>query len=610
MCGIFGYIGNNPPSKNVFTNALNLMSHRGPDFGKTKFYSSKDIKVYFGHRRLSIIDVTNNSNQPFEYKNLSLIFNGEIYNYIELRNILKKKGYKFSTSGDTEVLIKSIHYWGEKAFKYLDGMWSIAVLNKKNNEIIFSRDRFGEKPFFFTNLNNEFYFSSEVNSIISIIPEANEVNHNNILRFCINGYKSLKKKNETFYKNIQELKPGHYIKIKDNSLKLKSYWKPVIKTSNRLSYKEIVNKAKDLIIDSVKLKMRSDVKLAFTLSGGVDSNSIVSVASKILNKEVHTFSIINKDPKYSELQNIKKVLKNFKVKHEFIKVKNVNFIEDMTQIISKRKMPILTISHYLYGQMMKSISSKGFKVVVGGYGADEMFTGYYDHFNLNLYNLKKSNNKKFNKELSYWEKYIKPNIRNPYLRKKDLYIKNKNFREHIYLNNNFFKSFLKNDWEENFYEEEYTTDLMRNRMLNEVFNEIIPVALFEEDLQSMNNSIENRNPFLDKKIFEFMQRVPSNYLINKGYSKSILRDAMSGIVDNNVLLDRKKIGFNAPLDDIFDLNLKKNRDYILDESNIYQYFDRKKIEKFLKNKKEKMPNSFSKFMFNFISCKIFLDNNR
>jgi len=304
------------------------------------------------------------------------------------------------------------------------------------------------------------------------------------------------------------------------------------------------------------------------------------------------------------------VLKNFKVKHEFIKVKNVNFIEDMTQIISKRKMPILTISHYLYGQMMKSISSKGFKVVVGGYGADEMFTGYYDHFNLNLYNLKKSNNKKFNKELSYWEKYIKPNIRNPYLRKKDLYIKNKNFREHIYLNNNFFKSFLKNDWEENFYEEEYTTDLMRNRMLNEVFNEVIPVALFEEDLQSMNNSIENRNPFLDKKIFEFMQRVPSNYLINKGYSKSILRDAMSGIVDNNVLLDRKKIGFNAPLDDIFDLNLKKNRDYILDESNIYQYFDRKKIEKFLKNKKEKMPNSFSKFMFNFISCKIFLDNNR
>lgn len=608
MCGIIGYIGKKPPNKELFNKARDLLNHRGPDFGHTKFYFFKDKKIYFGHRRLSIIDISKYSNQPYEYKNLSLIFNGEIYNYIELRNTLKKRGYSFSTSGDVEVLIKSIHFWGVKAFNHLDGMWSLAVFNKKNGETIFSRDRFGEKPFFYTKLKNDFLFSSEISPILFLKPEASNINHSQIIRFCINGYKSLKKQNKTFFNDIHELEPGNYLILKDNKFVIKKYWRPSFKINKKLKYENVISEVKSLIINSVQQKLRSDAKLAFTLSGGIDTNTITSIASKILNINVNTFSIINKDKNYSELNYIKLALKNLKCSHQFINIKNVNFINDLTKLISKRKSPVLTISHYLYGKMTEAVSSRGYKVILGGYGSDEIFTGYYDHFNLNFYNLKSSDIEKYKKEKYYWLKYIKPYVRNPSLKKNNLYIKNKNFREHIYLNQKLFRSFLNVDWEDSFQEKYYSKDLLRNRMLNEFFHESIPPALNEEDLQSMNNSIENRNPFLDKSLFEFMQKVPSNYLINNGYSKKILRDAMNGIVDNKILSNRRKIGFNAPLEDIFNLNLKKNREFILDNSEIYEYFKKNKIEKFLYKKKHKFSNSLSKFMFNFISCKIFLEN--
>ena len=175
--------------------------------------------------------------------------------------------------------------------------------------------------------------------------------------------------------------------------------------------------------------------------------------------------------------------------YQYIELKNDNFLDDLSAIISQRRMPVLTISHYLYGKLTEEMSNQGFKVVLSGYGADEVFTGYYDHFNFFLKYLKLKGLKKFDSELKEWKKSIKPWIRNPFLKNENIYFKNKNFRSHIYLNNNLFSSFLNNKWNEGFYEKKYTDDILRNRMLNETFHEVIPPSLFEEDLHSMRNSI-------------------------------------------------------------------------------------------------------------------------
>ena len=608
MGGILGYIGKKKINVNIFNQARDQLIHRGPNWGESKFYRFNNNNIFFGHRRLSIIDISKNSNQPFEYKNLSLIFNGEIYNYIELKNILKNKGYNFKTNGDTEVLIKSIHYWGTNVFKHLDGMWAFSCFNKKTGETIISRDRFGEKPLYYFKDTSSFFFCSEIAPILALNKNLIPVNHDCITRFCVNGYKSLKKKNETFYKNILELLPGCFMKIKDGRINIKKYWNPKFEPNNKLQYNDIIENIREKLINSVKLKLRSDVKLAFTLSGGVDSSTLVSISKKILNQNVSAFSILNNNYSYDEKKFIEFSKKDLKINHSYVKLENKNFISDITRTISDRKMPILTISHYLYGMLTKKMSQKGFKVVLSGFGADEIFTGYYDHYNLFLHHLNSRKLKKYKEELKLWKKYVQPYVRNPYLKKSSLYSNNIKFRSHIYLNNNIFKSMLKNNWSEDFFEKKYTKDLLRNRMLNETFNEIIPISLMEEDMQSMQSSMENRSPFLDKNIFEFMLKVPTKHLISSGYSKKILRDSMTGIVDERILWNRKKIGFNAPIKEIFDFQKKDNQELILDNSEIFNYFDRNKIEKIFYKRKDSLPNSLSKFIFNFISCKIFLEN--
>ena len=282
MCGIIGYIGDNNISKKNFNIARDLISHRGPNWGETKIYKKSNKQIYFGHRRLSIIDISSSSNQPYEFQNLSLIFNGEIYNYIELRDLLKKKGYQFHTTGDTEVLIKSIHCWGKKVFSYLDGMWSFACINKISGDILISRDRFGEKPLYYYKNNNTFIFCSEVTPILKLFPNSGDINKNSILRFCINGYKSVKKVNETFYNKIKELPSGNNLIFSENKIKIYQYWKPQFNPVSNLTYSDVVENIKEKLIKSLKQKLRSDVKLAFTLSGGMNSNSLISIAKKIL----------------------------------------------------------------------------------------------------------------------------------------------------------------------------------------------------------------------------------------------------------------------------------------------------------------------------------------
>jgi len=245
-------------------------------------------------------------------------------------------------------------------------------------------------------------------------------------------------------------------------------------------------------------------------------------------------------------------------------------------------------------------------VAVSGTAADELFTGYYDHFNLHLYEVQKQPD--FDKYLNDWNRHISDIVRNPYLQNPKLYFKDPDIRKHIYLNNDLFAGCINIEFMEQFDETQYCSSLLRNRMMNELFHEAIPVILHEDDLNSMRYSVENRSPFLDLPLFEFAYSIPSRYLISNGFGKFILREAVKGILNEKVRQDRKKIGFNASINSLIDFNNQESRNYLLGESPVFDIVNKKKVSDIMRI--NPMPNSYSKFIFNFINTKIFLEKNR
>ena len=231
-------------------------------------------------------------------------------------------------------------------------------------------------------------------------------------------------------------------------------------------------------------------------------------------------------------------------------------------------------------------------------------SGYYDHHLAFLHDIQDSPTL-YQRYLLDWEQYVKPLVRNPYLKDSSLFVHNPDFRNHIYLNSDEFAGYFHNDWKELFTETEYVEDLLRNRMLNELFHEAIPVILHEDDLNAMYFSIENRSPFLDRNLFEFCNQIPTKYLMRNGFQKAVLRDSMRGIVPNAILDNRKKVGFNAPILSFLDIHNSDTKSYLLDNSPIFDHIQRSQIERLIQ--KPELPNSESKFLFYFLCSKIFLE---
>ena len=607
MCGIAGYFGKRIKSQVVLNKTLKSLNHRGPDSkGLYSFNDNYLNNIYFLHTRLNIIDLEKRSNQPFIYENFVLIFNGEIYNYLEIRDLLISEGVSFNTKGDTEVLMKGLIQWGiDKTLDKLEGMWAFAFHNQNTGVLYICRDRFGEKPLYFLRQNDGIYFSSETKSLFQLLDNKPNINFNQIHRYLINGYKSLYKQKSTFYKNVEEVGRGQYIKI-NKSLKLisKNYWQLNTRVDGSLTYSDSVEKVRESLLRSVSLRLRSDVPIAFCMSGGVDSNTLISIASREAKYDVHGFTIVNSDERYDEIDLVKKSVAELGISHTSISLKKKNFLKDLKILVNSHNCPVYTISYFLHWKLMKAINKAGFKVSISGTGADELFTGYYDHGNLFLKSMY-DKPKIFNKALAGWKKNHLPHVRNQNLQDPYLYIKDPNFREHIFDDSKIFSKYLNQEWHENYTEKNYGVSFLRNRMLNELFHEIVPVILHEDDLNSMYYSVENRSPFLDRNLFETAFSVPEQHLIKNGIKKSVLRDAVRSIVSEPVLNNPKKIGFNAPIEDLIDINDSEMREFLLDDNQVYELINKKKIEGLFK--KEKLSNSESKFIFNFLNLKFFFE---
>ena len=540
MCGFVSFIGNNARNKNlrkIFISLSKINKHRGPD--KIKTLNELNYSIIF--RRLSIIDLTSNADQPFlsEDNKIKVIFNGEIYNYLELKKELIKKGCKFKTNSDTEVILRSYELYGKNFVKKLRGMFSIVIFDDHTKEIILLRDHFGQKPLYYSRIKSNFIISSEIKDIIYVYKRLGiklSENKNTVFKYLLRGW--CDDTNETFYKNIFSFPASSIGIIKKQNLKIKKYWKLSYNRNNSYNKKEFQKN----FLSNLKIHLRSDVPIAFTLSGGLDCSSILKMSLNLNYKNYKAFSLKLNNPN-DESNYIKDFIRKNNLNHEFCNVEKMYNSNTIEKIIEFQDEPISSMSFVNQYLLRKKIKEKGFKVIMVGEGGDEVLGGYKRMYIPYIYqylnNKKKKLNKSFIKniefctgqKLNFFEKEIK-NYKKRYKIGNDIesfepfnFLKRKvKLKENLkYYNptkinsNKFFKKF----------------------MINHLLVRDLPHILRQEDRVSMSCSIENRSPFVDYKFVEYVYSHDFQYFMKNGYSKYMLRNFISMHLPKSYLTKKK-----------------------------------------------------------------------
>lgn len=574
MCGIFGIIN----SKNLdidialFKDSAKIMTHRGPNaFGQ---WGIKN-KIELAHLRLSIVDPKPESNQPFfsTSERYVVVFNGEIYNYVEIRQQLKGLNYTFRTESDTEVLLNSYIEWGEDCVSRFNGDWSFAIYDIETDKLFCSRDRFGVKPFNYAIVDNNFIFSSEIKSILNYYKFLKTPNYNVIANYCRTSVGA--QHEETWFKDIFRLQPAHNLVFQNGKVKKYRYWKYPTKTNNKISFEEAKNIYKDLFIDSVKIRMRSDVPVGTTLSSGIDSNSIVFTLREFHKDEHHTFTacfdsseydILEKQVYVSNSMNIdeaalvKEMTKQLKLTTHFVNSSYDNFIVDLQRIIYHLESGHSSTAILPLMQVMQT-ANQHVTVVLEGQGADEMLGYQQKHFISSLLaNLKKL---KFKKAIHTYRKttqtYSLLYAVKTYLRylSNDFPIINRIY-EHTSGINKVFTQKLRviNKLSDTPINKELKFDCRVNEELYRQHAGGLGNLLHYGDSISMANSLESRLPFMDYRLVEFSFSLPWDYKIHHDLTKYIHREAMKGLLPDEILNNALKFGFNTPISQFFKIENK------------------------------------------------------
>lgn len=605
MCGIAGFVGTRDIPDSAVAECLQRMGRRGPDAGAhRRFAAPGGRQVLLIHTRLSIIDLDPRSNQPFNVGSRWIAFNGELYNYVELQERLVREGVEFRTRSDTEVFLSAIDRDGWDALDQAEGMWALAVYDAADGSVTLSRDRFGEKPLYLARTREGIYFGSEPKFLFALMGRALPVDREHLCRYLVNGYKAIYKTRAQFFEGLEEVAPATCLHIdEDGTTSEAPYWTPAFRPHESMTYDEAVRGVRERLEQSVRLRLRSDVPLAFLMSGGVDSNALISIAKRVFDYDVHGFTIMNEDERYDERDLVLQSVADLKIRHTPVPVTPNDFLGRLRDLIRYHDAPVFTITYYVQWLLMEHVRAHGYKISISGTGADELLTGYYDHHLMHLADIRGT--PAYAQTLAAWREHVQPVVRNPYLSNPDLFVDDPAFRDHIFLNNEGFAAYLTRPFMEPFTEHRYAGSLLRNRMMNEMFHEAVRVILHEDDLNAMYFSIENRSPFLDRELFEFCYTIPTRHLIRDGFNKVVLRDSVRGIAPDCIIDQRKKVGFNAPVESFLDLADPAVRADLLADSPVFDIIDRDKITDLLK--KSGLPNSESKFLFYFVNAKLFLE---
>jgi len=565
MCGITGIVNldNNRINKKILLAMNQALKHRGPD--DEGFWIENNIGL--AQRRLSILDLSPLGHQPMFYdrKNLVIVFNGEIYNYIEIRDKLLKLGYKFRSQTDTEVILAAYQEWGIECLKKFNGMWAFVLYDRRQNQIFAARDRMGVKPFYYFSDKNKFLFASEIKAILKHPEVKAKPNDKIVWDFLICGL--VDHDEETFFSGVKELRPGHYLvlKIENWQLKIKKYWdlNPEAKTIYQKDA-DYASRFRELFIDSVKLRLRSDVPLGTCLSGGLDSSSIVCVVNKFLKKEEKiaqigrwqkTFSAVYDDKKYpgcDERQFIKEVVQKTQVRSYLVFPLATKLVREIRDVIYHQDYPFSSTSIYAQWNVFRLAKENGIKVMLDGQGADEQLAGYHPFFGIYWGQLMRNGQTWTLIKEAY--NYSRSHQASFYQVLKDLLIDL--VRKGAV--GDFLARFVKNQWPEynlfvSHWRNQYQsppmiqpTDNVFKNALHSGFKIGLVSLLRYEDRNSMAFSIESRVPFLDYRLVEFIYSLPDNQKIRNGQTKWVMRQALKGILPEKIRNRQDKIGFATP----------------------------------------------------------------
>jgi len=573
LCGIAGAISTQAYGGGLDAKvklATNELLHRGPDgSGQTKTDLSSGATAVLGHTRLAIIDLTNAGAQPYisPESDFVLTFNGEIYNYLELRQELEQLGVSFQSTSDTEVLLHSLIHWGENALQKLEGMFAFVFVDKKTNTVLMARDPFGIKPLYYHLGNSVIGFASEPRSLRKIFPELNQVDEKIASDFLVFGYSDMTE--NTFFKGIVSLLPGHYLKMGLDSSALSvqpvKYWNPNVSKENDISFDEAKSRFKELLFESVELHMRSDVAVGAALSGGIDSSSIASVVRHLYpSADLHTFSYIASDPRISEESWVDQIINwTGATGHKVSIDKDLLFESDLDELIVSQGEPFSTLSIYAQFKVFQLAKEVGIKVTLDGQGADEFLAGYHGFPEGRISSLMQTGKwleiPTFVKNWESWPGrsakslaavYFADNF--PTIRRSSAFISAAQKLGLIGNHNlEFFESQTRSLAGSVPQQYKGSAKGFKGRKLTQaLFEALGPKRLTSllrfADRNSMHSSIESRVPFLNKKLVEFTLSLPEHYLLSdKGETKHILRHALKGIVPDPILNRKDKIGFEA-----------------------------------------------------------------
>ncbi|MCM8761050.1 MAG: asparagine synthase (glutamine-hydrolyzing) [Candidatus Omnitrophica bacterium] len=595
MCGIAGLLNLNkyPASEIVLRAMVDIQRHRGPD--DTGMYV--DGPVGLGHARLSIIDLSKDASQPMtsDSSGAVIVHNGEIYNYRELRDELIRLGFTFKSKSDTEVILHAYEKWGTNCLNRFNGMWSFVIYDPKKREIFCSRDRFGVKPFYYYSDRDIFIFASEIKALLAHPQVKAEPDDKTIYNYVASGYGYIDISERTFFKGIRQLKAGHYAKLSLENGKFTQvrYWSP--DPAKRLRFRdeeEAFHRFYELFEDSVRLRLRSDVPLGVSLSGGLDSSSIACVAARLLEgSRLEAFSsCFDTEEECDERRFIRPVLDRTGAHANFIFAKPERLFDDIEDIIWHQDEPYSTLSIFPQWYVMKLAKEKGVKVLLTGQGGDETLAGYNKYylylFADLIYSGKWAQAKKemtIYKETNGIRKIAAPvaRIMLSYTmpeRAKALVGAGAGKAIPDYLNKDFASaSFNRISTEKRF------KGILNNELYNAFKISPLPSLLHVDDRSSMAHSVESRAPFLDYRIVEFMFSIGPEYKIRDGVTKYILRRSLKDILPAEVRNRTDKMGFAAPLARWFKFDLKGKVFELLSSSEFARrpYFDQKQVlEKF------------------------------
>jgi len=602
MCGFVALINNNCSNEkcaSIFYSLSKINKHRGPD--KIKSYKKKNIFTLF--RRLEIIDLSRNSDQPFfsNDKKIQLLFNGEIYNYIELRKELELFGLKFKTQSDTEVILNSYLFYGIEFIHKIRGMFSIVIIDNKKKCTYLFRDHLGQKPLFYSIINKNLIISSEIKDLLYIKKNLGfEIKENMKIscKYLMRGWTD--DSNNTFFKNIYSLPASSMAAYQNNNFKIKKYWTLESNQNKNFNSDEFDQK----LNENIKIHLRSDVPLAFTLSGGLDSSTVVKKSIDLGVKKYKAFSLKFKNNSNDESGVINYFLKKNELKHEYFNVENEyndNLIEDL---MSYQDEPTGSFSFVNQFLLRKFIKKKGFKVILVGEGGDEVLGGYSRMYIPYLYSQFVSKGK--NIPFEFLENIeMVSGLNTKEIKKKILAFKQKKNHGHDFEDKRIFKfTNLKiKDLSKNtlYYNKINSSDsnCFKKFLCSHLFKRDIPHILRQEDRVSMASSIENRTPFIDYKFVEYIFAHNEKFFMHNGLNKFMLRETMKKKLPKQFFVKPKigRPGIASEL--IFKFYASKFIDYL--KSSSIPYLDNKKIlTSFIKDK-ENQDTSNIDLYFRFLS---------